>query len=115
MLSTVGKAFIAEGVGVIAAQKALTMGAGAGAVAAGAAMVALAATMKTAMSNAASSWGSGGYSSSVASSSYASSSAYGASAFGREMELKVTGTLTANGSKLVAVLNNENDRRSYTT
>jgi len=115
MLSTVGKAFIAEGVGVIAAQKALTMGAGAGAVAAGAAMVALAATMKTAMSNAASSWGSGGYSSSVASSSYASSSAYGTSAFGREMELKVTGTLTANGSKLVAVLNNENDRRSYTT
>lgn len=115
MLSTVGKAFIAEGVGVIAAKKALTMGAGAGAVAAGAAMVALAATMKTAMSNAASSWGSGGYSSSVASSSYASSSAYGASAFGREMEVKVTGTLTANGSKLVAVLNNENDRRSYTT
>lgn len=115
MLSTVGKAFIAEGVGVMAAQKALTFGQGAGAVAAGAAMVALAATMKTAMSNAASSWGSGGYSSSVASSSYASSSAYGASAFGREMELKVTGTLTANGSKLVAVLNNENDRRSYTT
>lgn len=113
MLATVGKAFITEGVGVIAAKAALTSGNGAAAIAAGAAMVALAATMKTAMSNAASSWG--GSSGSVASSSYASGSASGASAFGREMNIKVSGTLTANGSKLVAVLNNENDRRNYTT
>jgi hypothetical protein len=31
------------------------------------------------------------------------------------MEVKVTGTLTANGSQLVAVLNNEHNRNSYTT
>lgn len=114
MLATVGKAFIAEGMGVIAAQAALVTGGGAGAVAAGAAMVALAATMKAAMSNAASSWGGGGYSTSVASSAYTSGAA-GPSTFGREMNVKVTGTLTANGSKLVAVLNNERNRTDYTT
>lgn len=113
MLATVGKAFIAEGLGVIAAQSALVTGGGAGAVAAGAAMVALAATMKAAMSNAASNWG-GGYSTSVASSAYSPGGSI-ASSFGREMEVKVTGTLTANGSKLVAVLNNEKNRTDYTT
>lgn len=113
MLATVGKAFIAEGMGVIAAQSALVTGGGAGAVAAGAAMVALAATMKAAMSNAASNWG-GGYSTSVASSAYSPGGSI-ASSFGREMEVKVTGTLTANGSKLVAVLNNEKNRTDYTT
>lgn len=113
MLATVGKAFIAEGMGVIAAESALVTGGGAGAVAAGAAMVALAATMKAAMSNAASNWG-GGYSTSVASSAYSPGGSI-ASSFGREMEVKVTGTLTANGSKLVAVLNNERNRTDYTT
>ena len=76
-------------------------------------MVALAATMKAAMSNAASNWG-GGYSTSVASSAYSPGGSI-ASSFGREMEVKVTGTLTANGSKLVAVLNNEKNRTDYTT
>lgn len=113
MLATVGKAFIAEGMGVIAAESALVTGGGAGAVTAGAAMVALAATMKAAMSNAASNWG-GGYSTSVASSAYSPGGSI-ASSFGREMEVKVTGTLTANGSKLVAVLNNEKNRTDYTT
>lgn len=113
MLATVGKAFIAEGIGVEAAKLALTTGGGVGAIAAGSAMVTLAATMKSAMSNAAANWG-GGYSTSVASSAYTSGAA-GPSTFGREMEVKVTGTLTANGSKLVAVLNNENTRNNYTT
>ena len=113
MLSTVGKAFITEGVGVIAAKAALTSGNGVAAIAAGSAMVALAATMKTAMSNAAANWG--GSSGSVATSSYSSGTSSGVTAFGREMNIKVSGTLTANGSKLVAVLNNENDRRNHTT
>lgn len=113
MLSTVGKAFITEGVGVIAAKAALTSGNGVAAIAAGSAMVALAATMKTAMSNAAANWG--GSSGSVATSSYSPATSSGVTAFGREMNIKVSGTLTANGSKLVAVLNNENDRRNYTT
>ena len=113
MLSTVGKAFITEGVGVIAAKAALTSGNGVAAIAAGSAMVALAATMKTAMSNAAANWG--GSSGLVATSSYSSGTSSGVTAFGREMNIKVSGTLTANGSKLVAVLNNENDRRNYTT
>lgn len=113
MLSTVGKAFITEGVGVIAAKAALTSGNGVAAIAAGSAMVALAATMKTAMSNAAANWGNS--SGSVATSSYSSGTSSGVTAFGREMNIKVSGTLTANGSKLVAVLNNENDRRNYTT
>ena len=113
MLSTVGKAFITEGVGVIAAKAALTSGNGVVAITAGSAMVALAATMKTAMSNAAANWG--GSSGSVATSSYSSGTSSGVTAFGREINIKVSGTLTANGSKLVAVLNNENDRRNYTT
>lgn len=113
MLATVGKAFIAEGVGVIAAQAALVTGGGAGAIAAGAAMVALAATMKSAMSNAAANWSGGGYSTSVASSAYTSNT--GLSTYGREMNVKVTGTLVANGSQLVAVLNNENNRTNLTT
>lgn len=113
MLSTVGKAFITEGVGVIAAKAALTSGNGVAAIAAGSAMVALAATMKTAMSNAAANWG--GSSGSVATSSYSPATSSGVTAFGREMNIKVSGTLTANGSKLVAVLNNENDRRNHTT
>ena len=75
-------------------------------------MVALAATMKSAMSNAAANWG-GGYSTSVASSAYTGQSLM--TSFGREMTVKVTGTLTGDGSKLVAVLNNEGERRNYTT
>ena len=113
MLATVGKAFVTTGVGVVAAQSALKTGNGVGAIVAGSAMVALAAAMKGVMSNAASNW-SGGYSSSVASSSY-TQGAYGQSTFGREMTVQVTGTLTADGSKLVAVLNNEGKRKDLTT
>lgn len=113
MLSTVGKAFVTEGVGVIAAQMALKTGNGPAAIAAGAAMIALAATMKTAMSNAAANW-SGGSGAAVASSSY-SSGTTGPSTYGRVMEIRVTGTLEASGSKLKAVLNNEDNRTKVTT
>ena len=113
MLSTVGKAFITEGVGVEAAKLALQTGNGVGAIAAGAAMVALGAAMRTTMSNAAANW-SGGSGAAVASSSY-SSGTTGPSTYGREMEIRVTGTLEASGSKLKAVLNNEDNRTKVTT
>ena len=113
MLSTVGKAFVTEGVGVIAAQMALKTGNGPAAIAAGAAMIALAATMKTAMSNAAANW-SGGSGAAVASSSYSSGST-GPSTYGREMTIRVTGTLTGEGSKLKAVINNDDRRNNVTT
>ena len=112
MLSTVGKAFVATGTGVVAAELALKSGNGYAAIAAGTAMVALAATMKTVMSNAAANWG-GGYSAPVASSAYTPGTSLGT--YGREMEIKVTGTLTAEGSKLKAVLNNEDYRTNITT
>ncbi|WP_322290510.1 hypothetical protein [Paratractidigestivibacter sp.] len=51
-------------------------------------------------------------SASVASSSYSS---YSDKDYDREMTLTVTGTLTADGSKLVAVLNNEANRKRRTT
>ena len=113
MLSTVGKAFITEGIGVEAAQMALKTGNGLGAIAAGGAMVALAAAMRTAMSNASANWSGGG--SSVASSAYSGGSSNTPTAYGREMTVHVTGTLTGEGSKLVAVLNNEADRKRVTT
>ena len=85
------------------------------AIAAGAALIAVGAIAKAGMNAAVKNVGSGGgYSTSVASSAY-TSNASNPSSFGREMEVKVTGTLTANGSQLVAVLNNEHNRNSYTT
>lgn len=76
-------------------------------------MVALAAAMRTAMSNASANWSGGG--SSVASSAYSGGSSNTPTAYGREMTVHVTGTLTGEGSKLVAVLNNEADRKRVTT
>jgi hypothetical protein len=72
------------------------------------------ALVKAGLNSAIKSVSGGGYSTSVASSAY-TSTASNPSSFGREMEVKVTGTLTANGSQLVAVLNNEHNRNSYTT
>jgi hypothetical protein len=113
MLSTVGKAFITEGIGVEAAKLALKTGNGVAAIAAGSAMVALAAAMKTTMSNAAANW-SGGGGAAVASSSYSSGS-YSPGSVSQAIEVRVTGTLTGEGSKLKAVLNNEDNRTNVTT
>lgn len=115
MLATVGKAFVTEGIGVLAADAALKFGAAAApaAIAGGAAMIALASAMRTTMSNAAANWSGGG--SSVASSAYSGGSSNTPTAYGREMTVHVTGTLTGEGSKLVAVLNNEADRKRVTT
>ena len=113
MLSTVGKAFITEGIGVEAAKLALKTGNGIAAIAAGSAMVALAAAMKTTMSNAAANW-SGGGGAAVASSSYSSGS-LSAGSVAQTVNVRVTGTLTGEGSKLKAVLNNEDTRLATTT
>ena len=85
------------------------------AIAAGAALMAVGALAKAGIQKAIGSTGSAGYASNagVASSAYTGGSS--AALYEREMSVKVTGTLTANGSALVAVLNNEENRRGITT
>jgi len=109
-----GEILIAQGIGVEACKKALESLNGYAAIAAGVALVTIGAAAKAGLRSAVSRATGGGYSTSVASSAY-TSNASNPSSFGREMEVKVTGTLTANGSQLVAVLNNEHNRNSYTT
>ena len=111
MAVTIGKMAVATGMATLGIKAALESLNPYVAIAAGTALIALGAAVRAGMSNVAS----GNYSTSVASSSYSSTGTYGQSSFGREMEVKVSGTLTANGSQLVAVLNNENDRKNYTT
>lgn len=106
----VGKMAIQMGLAAEGVKQALKFGNPYVAIAAGAALVALGAAVKAGMSN-------------IASGSYASSSSYsqGARAVGtsglvtRELTVNVQGTLIAQGSQLVAVLNNENKRRKVTT
>lgn len=82
------------------------------AIAAGAALIAVGAAAKAGLQAAVNSaTGTSYVASSVASSGYSSGSSEN---WQREMNLKVTGTLTADGSKLVAVLNNETTRKRYT-
>lgn len=109
-----GEILIAQGIGVEACKKALESLNGYAAIAAGVALVTIGAAAKAGLRSAVNHATGGGYSTSVASSAY-TSNASNPSSFGREMEVKVTGTLTANGSQLVAVLNNEHNRNSYTT
>lgn len=106
----VGKMAIQMGLAAEGVKQALKFGNPYVAIAAGAALMALGAAVKAGMSN-------------IASGSYASSSSYsqGARAVGssglvtRELTVNVQGTLIAQGSQLVAVLNNENKRRKVTT
>ena len=83
------------------------------AMAAGAALIALGSAVKAGLSNVAG--GNYSASASVASSAYSGGSSNTPTAYGREMTVHVTGTLTGEGSKLVAVLNNEADRKRVTT
>jgi len=107
-----GKVLIAFGVASEAFKTSLKSLNGIVAIAAGTALVAAGALVKKVASNMASSVGAAASSSIYT----ASSQSYGATDYStREMEVKVTGTLVANGSQLVAVLNNENNRKSYTT
>ena len=103
-----------EGIAVEAAKMALTTMSGIGAIAAGAALVAIGSALKTSLKNAAS----GNYSTSggVASSSYGRGSSAGSREYQeRGFNVQVTGTLVGQGSQLVAVLNNETNRKSHTT
>ena len=111
---SVGKIVMAVGMGTEGVKTALENLNGWVAIGAGAALIALGQWAKTSLSNAASMNGSAASygSTSVASSGYGTLQA---SAYGRTLTVEVQGTLTANGSKLVAVLNNENNRTNYTT
>ena len=111
---SMGELIIAQGVAVEAFKNSLSNPYAA--IAAGTALIAVGALVSAGLNAAVKNVGSGGtgYSTSVASSAY-TSNANSLSTFGREMQVKVTGTLTANGSQLVAVLNNEQNRNSYTT
>ena len=83
------------------------------AIAAGAALMAVGAAAKAGLQAAVNrATGTSYVTSSVASSDYSGGSSD--RSWQREIELKVTGTLQADGSKLVAVLNNEANRKRYT-
>lgn len=111
MAIAVGKIAISTGLAASGIKAALNLGNPYVAIIAGAALVALGAAVKAGLSNASTASASYG-SSAVASSSYGSSAA---SSYERVVDVHVTGTLKANGSELVAVLNNEQNRRDYTT
>lgn len=114
MATSVGKMAISIGVAALAIQGALVSLNGWVAIAAGTALVALGAAVKAGMSNIAS----GNYS---ASASVATSGNYGSStsvhtAFDeREINIEVSGQLYASGNQLMAVIENENNRRNHTT
>ena len=110
MATAVGKMAIATGVATLGIKAALESLNGWVAIAAGAALVALGAAVKAGLSNVAA----GNYSASpaVASGSYSSGSDDYET---RDIQVNVTGTLQADGDKLVAVLNNTNNRNGYTT
>lgn len=85
------------------------------AIAAGAALIAVGAAAKAGLQAAINSaTGTSYVASTVASSGYSNGNS-GDRSWEREMTLRVTGTLQADGSKLVAVLNNEANRKRYTT
>lgn len=110
MATAVGKMAIATGVATLGIKAALESLNGWVAIAAGTALVALGAAVKAGLSNVAA----GNYSATpaVASGSYsAGSNDYET----RDLQVQVTGTLQADGDKLVAVLNNTNNRNGYTT
>lgn len=113
MATSVGKIAIECGIaslGIKAALENLGPAGAAVAIAAGTALVALGAAVKAGLSNVAA----GNYSASpaVASGSYSSG---GNDYETRDIQVNVTGTLQADGDKLVAVLNNINNRNGYTT
>ena len=115
MATSIGKMAISIGVAALAIQGSLMTLNGWAAIAAGTALVALGMAVKTGLSNIAS----GNYSASASvatSGNYGSSTSALATSFDeREVNVKVTGSLYASGNQLMAVIENENNRKNHTT
>ena len=113
MAISIGKIAIQAGIASLGIEAAITALGGPGAamaIGAGVALVALGTAVKAGLSNVASGNYSAGYS--VASGSYsAGNSDYET----REVNVKVTGTLTGEGSTLLGVINNTQNKDYYTT
>lgn len=111
MAIAVGKIAIKSGVAMLGIETALKMGNPYVAIAAGAALVALGAAVKSSLSSVASgdySGGGGGYSGDYSGSG--GSNGYET----RDVKVYVTGSLEADGDKLIAVINNTNEKNYYT-
>lgn len=113
MAISVGKMAISTGVATLGIKKALESLNGYVAIAAGAALVALGSAVKTGLGNIAS----GNYSASsgVASGGYSRGGSYGSGYASQNIKVKVSGKLVAQGSSLVAVIENEGKRMNATT
>ena len=114
MAISVGKIAISTGIATSGIKAALESLNPYLAIAAGVALVALGTAVKTSMSNVASG---GSYSSSagVAYSGSSGSSSYGSDVEDRELMVRVTGTIRADGNQLLTVIENENNRKNHTT
>ena len=114
MAVTVGNMAISTGVATLGIKAALESLNGYVAIAAGAALVALGSSVKAGLSNVAN--GNYSASSNVASQASYTSAASSSSLYEQSnIHVEVTGTLRAQGSQLVAVINNENKRKNHTT
>lgn len=114
MAVTVGNMAISTGVATLGIKAALESLNGYVAIAAGAALVALGSAVKSGLSNVAN--GNYSASSNVASQASYTSAASSSSLYEQSnIHVEVTGTLRAQGSQLVAVINNENKRKNHTT
>lgn len=114
MAVTVGNMAIATGTATLGIKAALESLNGYAAIAAGVALVALGSAVKAGLSNVAN--GNYSASSNVASQASYTSAASSSSLYEQSnIHVEVTGTLRAQGSQLVAVINNENKRKNHTT
>ena len=116
MAITIGKMAVSTGVATLGIKAALESLNGYVAIAAGVALIALGSAVKAGLSNVAA----GNYSASTnvasATGSYGAGSSPINTAFeNRELNIKVTGTLRADGNQLVSVIDNERVRLAHTT